>query len=253
VLATKAHEIAAVAPRLPALFGPDTAVLTIQNGIPWWYFQRHAGPFEGRRLSSLDPDGTIERHIGSERVLGGVAYPAAVVERPGVVRHVEGGYIPVGELDGAATERAQRVVDLLVRAGFKSRLLDDVRAEIWLKAWGSLAFNPISALTRATMADIARTPGTRRLVERMMTEAREICDRLGVTVRKTIAERIAGAEKVGAHKTSMLQDLEAGQRLEHEAVIGAVAELGRWTGVETPAIEAVDACVGLLDSAPGKR
>jgi len=248
VLATKAHEIASVAPRLPALCGPETVVVTLQNGIPWWYFQRHSGPYEGRRIKALDPDGTIERHVAAERVLGCVAYPAVVLERPGVVRHVEGNYFPIGELDQSKTARLQRVADLFARSGFKTRLLDDVRAEIWLKAWGSLCFNPISALTGATMRDIARMPDTRALAERMMTEASEICSRLGVSIRKTVEQRIAGAERVGAHKTSMLQDVEAGRRLEHEALIGSIVELGRWTGVPTPAIDAVHACTRLLDA-----
>jgi len=247
ILATKAHEIASVAPRMPKLYGPDTVVVTIQNGIPWWYFQRHSGPFEGRRLASLDPDGAIAESIPADRILGSVAYPAAIVPRPGVVRHVEGDYFPIGELDGSTTGRLTRVADLFSRCGFKTRLLDDVRAEIWLKAWGNLSFNPISALTGATMRDIARMPETRDLAERMMHEANRICERLGVSVRKTVEQRIAGAENVGAHKTSMLQDVESRRRLEHGALIGAVVELGRWTGVETPAIDAVHACIRLLD------
>ena len=247
VLATKAHEIESVAPRMPALFGPDTVVVTIQNGIPWWYFRRNPGAFEGRRIPSLDPDGVIEEHLPADRILGCVAYPAAVVLRPGVVRRVEGTYFPIGELDGSQSDRVQGVADLLVRSGFKTRILHDIRAEIWLKAWGNLSFNPISALTGATMRDIARAPATRDLAAQMMTEASAICDALGVTVRKTVEQRIAGAENVGAHKTSMLQDVESGQRLEHEALIGAVAELGRWTNVPTPAIDAVNACVVLLD------
>jgi len=247
ILATKAHEIESVAPRMPALLGPETVVVTIQNGIPWWYFQRNPGRFEGRQIPSLDPDGTLETHIPADRILGCVAYPAAVVDRPGVVRRVEGTYFPIGELDGTKTDRLRDVADLFARSGFKTRLLDDVRAEIWLKAWGNLSFNPISALTGATMRDIARAPATRDLAERMMTEASAICDALGVTVRKTVEQRIAGAGNVGAHKTSMLQDVESRQRLEHEALIGAVAELGRWTDVPTPAIDAVSACVALLD------
>jgi 2-dehydropantoate 2-reductase len=247
VLATKAHEIEQVAPRMPALFGEKTVVVTVQNGIPWWYFQRYAGPFEGRRLSSLDESGTIEAHLPADRVIGCIAYPAAIVERPGVVRHVEGNYFPIGELDGSASPRLERVAGLLSGCGFKTRLLTDLRAEIWLKAWGNLSFNPISALTGATMRDIARLPESRELARAMMAEAKLICDRLGVTVRKTIEERIAGAEKVGAHKTSMLQDVEAGLPLEHEALIGAVQELGRWTEVATPAIDGVAACIRLLD------
>jgi 2-dehydropantoate 2-reductase len=247
ILALKAHHIAAIVPRLPALYGPDTMVMTVQNGLPWWYFQRHGGEFDGRRLECLDPDGSIEANIGPERIIGCVVYPAAEVVAPGVIRHVEGDRFPVGELDGSESERVQRLYDLLIAAGFRSRLLTAVRSEIWLKAWGNLSFNPISALTHATLVDMCEFPETCKLAENMMREAADIAGKLGIEFRHTIERRIEGARGVGAHKTSMLQDVEAGRALEVEALVGAVIELGRLTGTPCPHIESVYACVKLLD------
>ncbi len=246
VLALKAHQIAEVADQLPALFSPETVVVTVQNGIPWWYFNKHGGELDGKRLDSLDPDGQIERNIGVERIIGSIAYPAAEKPEPGVIRHVEGLRFPLAELDGAKTDRVKAISELFVRAGFRSPVLSDIRAQIWLKAWGNLSFNPISALTRATLVEICRFPATRNLAAVMMSEAQEIAEKLGVRFRHTIEQRIAGAEQVGEHKTSMLQDVEAGRPLEVEALIGVVAELGRLTGTATPAIDAVYSCVKLL-------
>ena len=246
VLALKAHQIVEVADQLPSLFGPETVVVTVQNGIPWWYFQQHGGEFDGKRLESLDPDGAIERNIGVERIIGSIAYPAADKPAPGVIQHVEGLRFPLAELDGSKTERVKAISEVFVRAGFRSPVLSNIRAQIWLKAWGNLSFNPISALTRATLAQICRFPATRSLAAAMMREAQEIAEKLGVRFRHTIEQRIAGAEQVGEHKTSMLQDVEAGRPLEVEALIGVVAELGRLTGTPTPSIDAVYSCVKLL-------
>lgn len=247
ILALKAHYLETLAPKVPALLGPGTMIVTVQNGIPWWYFQRHGGPFDGRRLESLDPTGVLSKSIDPARILGCVVYPAAAVTAPGVVRHIEGDRFPVGELDGRETERVKALHDMLVKAGFKSRILSDIRSEIWLKAWGNLSFNPISALTHATLEEICRFPETRQLAATMMREAQEIAEKLGVTFRHTIEKRIAGAESVGAHKTSMLQDVELGRSLEIEALVGAVLEIGRWTETPAPAIEAVYACTKLLN------
>ncbi len=247
ILAIKAHYLAAVAARLPVLYGPDTMVMTVQNGIPWWYFQKHGGEFDGRRLECLDPDGKLAAHIEAERIIGCVVYPAAGVTAPGVIRHVEGDRFPVGELDNSESERLQRIHDLIVEAGFRSRVLTSIRSEIWLKAWGNLSFNPISALTHATLVDMAEFPETKRLAEVMMREAAEIAGKLGIEFRHTIERRIEGARGVGAHKTSMLQDVEAGRSLEIEALVGAVIEMGRLTRTPSPQIEAVYACAKLLD------
>jgi 2-dehydropantoate 2-reductase len=247
ILGLKAHAIAEVAETLPTLFGPDTVVVTLQNGIPWWYFQRHGGELDGWRLNSVDPDGRIAEHIEPERIIGCVAYPAAAVERPGVIRHVYGRRLPVGELDGRNTERARAVAELFARGGFDSMVVDDIRAEIWLKAVGVLAFNSISALSRATMAQICAHAATRRLAMELMAEAEAVAEALGVRLRVPIERRLSGAEKVGDHRTSMLQDVEAGRRLEVEALVGSVVEIGHKLGVPTPFIEEINACVQLLD------
>ncbi|MCZ6482451.1 MAG: 2-dehydropantoate 2-reductase, partial [Alphaproteobacteria bacterium] len=249
ILALKAHQIEAVASEIPALFRPETIVVPVQNGIPWWYFQRHGGEFDGRRLETLDPTGVIEANIEAGRIIGCVVYPAAAVTGPGVIHHVEGDRFPVGELDGSESERVKTLSETLIDAGFRSRVIEDIRSEIWLKAWGNLSFNPISALTHATLADICRFPETRALAASMMKEAQDIAEKLGIEFRHTIDKRIDGAEAVGAHKTSMLQDVEARRKLEVEALIGAVIELGRLTNTPTPAIDAVYACVKLLDKA----
>lgn len=248
LLALKAHQIESVAEQIPSLYGPATSVVTLQNGIPWWYFQRHGGEFDGRRLESLDPGQSIESNIPAERILGSIAYPAAEKIAPGVIRHIEGNRFPVGELDGSKSERAEAVAAAFSAAGFKAPLLSDIRAQIWLKALGNLTFNPISALTRATLVDICAFPETRQLAAEMMREAQEIAGKLGIRFRHTIEQRIAGAERVGAHKTSMLQDIEAGRPVELEALVGVVRELGQLTATPTPSIDAVHACVKLLDA-----
>lgn len=247
ILGLKAHQIPEVAPDLPALFGPDTSVITVQNGIPWWYFQRCGGEYEGKRLESLDPTGVIEANVDADRIIGCVAYPAAAIVEPGVVQQVEGDRFPLGELDGSESERCLNLMQAFIDAGFRSRVIDNIRAEIWLKAWGTLSFNPISALTQATMVDICRFQETRELAAKMMREAEETAGKLGITFRRTIERRIEGAENVGAHKTSMLQDVEAGRALEIEALMGAVIELCRLTQTPSPAIDTVYACVKLLN------
>ena len=249
VLSLKAHQIAAVADQLEALYDESTIVVPVQNGVPWWFFQKWPGPFQGRRLQSLDPDGTIERHIPPDRIVGGIAYPAAEREEPAVIRLVEGDRFPVGELDGSRSERVAALAQTLTAAGFTSRVLTDIRAHLWVKAWGNLAFNPISALTGATLVEICQLPSTRELAATMMREAGTVAERLGLRLRISVEQRIEGAEKVGAHKTSMLQDVEAGRPLEIAPLIGAFVELGRLTGTPMPATESVHALVSLLDRA----
>ncbi len=246
ILAVKAHQIAPIAHELRALFNSHTMVVTTQNGIPWWYFQKHGSRYEGYRIKAVDPEGVIADNVEPDRIIGCIAYPATEISEPGVVRHVEGSRFPVGELDGAETDRIKLVSDMFTRAGFKSPILSDIRSEIWLKAWGNLTFNPISALTHSTLVDICQYPLTRGLAAQMMTEAQTIAHKLGVTFRVPLEKRIAGAEKVGKHKTSMLQDVEAGKALEADALLGAVVELGELTGTPTPCMTAVYACVKLL-------
>src|ERR1700674_3126247 len=247
VLAVKAHFLDQVVRDIDSLLGPDTIVLTVQNGLPWWYFQKLGGNYDNHRLQSLDPSGVLTKKIDANRIIGCVVYPAAAVTAPGVIHHVEGDRFPIGELDGKETERAKRLHDVFVKAGLQSRVLKDIRSEIWLKAWGNLSFNPISALSHATLVDICQFPETRHLAAKMMEEAQTIAQKLGVTFRVSIEKRIAGAESVGAHKTAMLQDVEAGRSLETEALVGSVLEMARLTETPAPAIEAVYACVKLLN------
>ncbi len=247
ILALKAHQIPPLADQIPLLFSDHTVVLTLQNGIPWWYFHRHGGPFEGYTLQSVDPGGVIARHIEPGRVIHSIAYPASEVVAPGVIHHHEGNRFPVGELDNQETARVRELSQLLNEAGFKAPILDDTRGEVWLKLLGNVTFNPISALAHATVIDLCQYPLTRGLIENMMQEAKTVAERLGINIRLPIERRIAGAEKLGKHKMSMLQDVEAGRELEIDALVGAVAELGELTGIPTPCIKALYACTKLLD------
>ena len=252
ILAVKAHQVGAIAPDVAALCHDETAIVTMQNGIPWWYFHKHGGPLEGTVVRSADPDGSIARSIDANRVIGSVVYPAATLEAPGVVHVVEGKRFTLGEPDGSTSARAQAISAAFTRAGFKSPVIGDIRSEIWLKLWGNLSFNPISALTHSTLAGLLRFPLTRQLSIEMMREAERVANTLGITFRVGIDKRIAGAEKVGEHKTSMLQDVEAGRPLELEALIGAVVELGRLTQTPTPHIDAVYALISLLANQLGE-
>lgn len=247
LLALKAHQIEEVVEDLPALFGAETVLVTLQNGIPWWYFQKLGGPYADRVVRAVDPTGVLFNSVNPERIIGCVAYPAATIAEPGVIRHIEGNRFPVGELDGIESERVRMVSGLFTEAGFKSRLLDDIRSEIWLKLWGNLTFNPISALTHSTLVDICQFPLTKVLAETMMTEAQSIGERLGARFRVPMEKRISGAEGVGKHKTSMLQDVEAGKPLEIDGILGAVVEIAEVTGVEVPTLKALYACVSLLN------
>jgi 2-dehydropantoate 2-reductase len=246
LLTVKAHQVRDLLPDLRALFGPRTMVVTMINGIPWWYFHKLAGPHEGRTLESVDPGGVLAGNIEPERVIGSVVYPAAELVAPGVVKLIEGNRFTLGEPDGTRSERIEALSGALMRAGFKAPVAKDIRSEIWVKLWGNLSFNPISALTHATLEEICRFPGTRALAAAMMGEAQRVAEALGVRFKITLEQRLAGAEAVGAHKTSMLQDVENGRALELEALVGAVVELGRITAVPTPTIGAIYAATTLL-------
>ena len=247
LLALKSHQIAAVANPLSGLFGADTVMVTLQNGIPWWYFQKLEGIHAGRTVEAVDPGGVLARAIDPNRLLGCIAYPAAIISEAGVIRHIEGIRFPVGELDGAESARANRIARLFIEAGFKSPVLTDIRAEIWLKLWGNLCFNPISALTHATLEGICQFPLSRGLAATMMEEARQVAEKLGIRFRVTLERRIEGAEKVGKHKTSMLQDVQAGKPLELDGMLGAVIELADLTRTPVPALRAIHACASLLN------
>jgi 2-dehydropantoate 2-reductase len=246
LLGMKAHQLGAFVRDLAPLLGPDTVVVTAQNGIPWWYFMKHGGPHEGKRLESVDPGGIIAEHLEVRRVVGSVIYPASELVAPGVVKHIEGNRISLGELDGAETDRVRALAEVLRKAGFKARVASDLRSELWVKLWGNCTFNPVSALTHATLVDICRFPATRELAAAMMREAQAIGESLGVRFAVSLEKRIAGAEAVGAHKTSMLQDVEAGRPIELEALVCSVLELGKISGTPTPHLSAVYACASLL-------
>ena len=247
ILATKAHQLGAVVADLASLYGPDTIVLTAQNGIPWWYFFKHGGPHEGRQLTSVDPNGVIAANLPIARVIGSVVYPAAQIVAPGVIKHVEGNRISIAEIDNSQTPRVEMVSETLKNAGFKAPVVSDIRAELWIKLWGNLSFNPISALTHASLEDLCRFPLTRALATDMMREAQSIGEALGIRFRISIEKRLAGAEAVGKHKTSMLQDIETGRAIEADALLGSVIELGRITGIATPHLDSVHALLKLLN------
>ena len=246
LLAVKAHQVRDLLPDLRGLFGPQTMVVSMINGIPWWYFHRLSGPHEGRGLESVDPGGFIASHIEPERVIGSVVYPAAELVEPGVVKVIEGNRFTLGEPGGERSERIEALSQAMMRAGFKAPVSKDIRGEIWLKLWGNLSFNPISALTHATLEDICRFPATRALAASMMAEAQAVAEKLGVQFKISLDKRIAGAEAVGAHKTSMLKDVEHGRALELQALVGAVIELGQITGTPVPTIAAIHAATALL-------
>jgi 2-dehydropantoate 2-reductase len=247
LLTTKAHQVRELLPALRDLFGPQTLVVTMINGVPWWYFQRLGGAFDGRTLASVDPDGALAAGIETERLIGSIVYPAAELVEPGVVKLIEGNRFSIGELDGQRTPRIEALSKSLMAAGFKAPIARDIRSELWVKLWGNLSFNPISALTHATLEDICRFPLSRELAARMMSEARSVGEKLGVEFKISLEQRISGAEAVGAHKTSMLQDVEHGRGLELEALVGSVVELARITEVPTPTIDAMYAATALLN------
>ncbi len=246
ILGLKAHQVSAVAADLPQLMHSATRVVTMQNGIPWWYFHKLPGPYAGMPVLAVDPDGLIAKSIPIDSVIGSVVYPASEVIRPGVIKVIEGNRFTLGEIDGTDTPSLRAISDAFKAAGFKAPVSTDIRSEIWLKVWGNLSFNPISALTHATLEDICLYPPTRALAASMMTEAQTIGEKLGVQFKVSLEKRIAGAQAVGAHKTSMLQDVEQGRALELQALVASVLELGQITHTPTPTIEAVYALASLL-------
>ena len=251
ILGLKAHSISPALDAITPLLGPDTAVVTAQNGIPWWYFYKSGGDLEGTRIEAVDPGGRIWERIGPERAIGCVAYPAADVPEPGVIHHVEGVRFPLGEPSGERTDRVEAIAKALVAAGLKAPIRADIRSDIWVKLWGNLSFNPISALTGGTLIEIVEDPGTRAVARAMMLEAQTIGEKLAVRFPVDVDRRIEGAGEVGAHKTSMLQDLERGRPMEIDALVTAVQELGRLLDIPTPAIDIVLALVRQLAAGRG--
>ncbi|MBI4312423.1 MAG: 2-dehydropantoate 2-reductase [Chloroflexi bacterium] len=248
-LTVKAQALAQIAPQIGPMLGPGTAIVSAQNGIPWWYFQRLSGSMAGARLESLDPGGVITSAIDPARIIGCIVYPAAEMPESGVVQHIEGDRFSIGELDGSTTERCRSLSRSLIKAGFKCPIRPDIRRDLWVKLLGNMAFNPISALTRATMVEIATHPQAGAVARAMMAEADAVARALGVEVPVTLEQRLAGAEKVGRHKTSMLLDVEAGKPLELDSIVGAVLELGERLNIPMPYTRVVYACAKLLDQA----
>jgi Ketopantoate reductase len=247
LLTLKAHSLTAMAPRLAPLMGPDTFVLSAQNGIPWWYFYRHGGEWEGTHLETVDPGGVIGQSIDPARVIGCVVYPSTTIVEPGIVWHIEGTRFAIGEPDGSKSERCRRIADSFIKAGLRCPIRTNIRHDMWVKLMGNVAYNPISALTRATLIEIVRCRETRELSAAIMAEAESVAGKLGIDIGVSIEQRLEGAEKVGHHKTSMLQDVEAGRPVELEAIVGAVVELGNKMGLSLPCTKTVYACVKTLE------
>ncbi len=249
VLAVKAHSIPPALDAITPLLGPETAAVTAQNGVPWWYFHGIEGPHAGRRLETVDPGDRIWDAIGPERVIGCVVYPACEIEAPGVIRHDDAeNRFSLGEPDGSRSERASTLAKALIDAGLRAPLRNRIRGEIWVKLWGNVAFNPLSALTRATLAQICGEPATRAFARNVMLEVQTVAEALGEKMVVDVDARLNGAAEVGEHKTSMLQDLELGRPMEVDAIVSAVVELARVTETETPYLDALDGMIRLLGS-----
>lgn len=246
LLGVKAHSLPELAPRLRPLLGPDTVVVSAQNGIPWWYFQNHGGELEGLRLERVDPGGVISAAIETRRVVGAIIYFSTAIVEPGVIRHIEGHRVSLGEPDGTRSDRCHQIAEALIHAGLRCSITTRIRHEIWVKLLGNVALNPISALTGATLVEMVRDPEVSMLVRKIMAEAESVASRLGIELPVSIEQRMAGAERVGEHKTSMLQDLESGRPMELEAIVGAVVELGERLGLPMAHTRAVYACAKLL-------
>ena len=258
IVTLKAHQVSGVLDAMEPLLGPDTAIVTAYNGIPYWYFHRHGGHLEGTALESIDPGARQWRMLGPERAIGCIVYPATEMVAPGVIKHDYGDRFPIGEPSGESTPRIEGLSALMTEAGLRAPVLDKIRDEIWLKLWGNVCFNPISALTLATLDVIASDAGTRAVSRQIMLEAQAIAERLGVHFRVDVERRIDGAGAVGAHKTSMVQDLERGRPMEIDPLVTVVQEIGRLLGIATPTIDTVLALVqqrariaGLYSAAAG--
>src|SRR5271170_7000562 len=245
-LGVKAHGLPQLAPQLRPVLGPDTTVVSTQNGIPWWYFQGFGGEWEGLRLERVDPGGAISSAIQTRRVVGSIVYFSSDLPEPGVIQHIEGNRISLGEPDGTRSDRCRRIAEALIASGLRCPVTTRIRHEIWVKVLGNASFNPVSALTRATLAQMVRDPGVSSVIRNIMQEVEAVSQKLGMELPVSIEQRMAGAEKVGEHKTSMLQDLEAGRPMELEALVGTLVELGERVGLAMPYTRTVYSCAKLL-------
>jgi 2-dehydropantoate 2-reductase len=245
-LGVKAHGLPQLAPQLKPVLGPETAVVSTQNGIPWWYFQGFGGELEGLRLERIDPGGVISSAIEARSVVGSIVYFSTEISSPGVVQHIEGNRISLGEPNGSRSDRCREIAEALIASGLRCPVTTRIRPEIWVKVLGNASLNPVSALTRATLVQMLRDPGVSSVIRNIMQEVEALSNKLGMELPVSIDQRMAGAEKVGEHKTSMLQDLEAGRPLELEALVGAVVELGERVGLSMPYTRTVYSCTKLL-------
>ena len=252
ILGVKAYTLTGIAPLLGSKLDPETVVIPAQNGIPWWYFDSHGGALEGTRLNSVDPEGVIANAIPSSQFIGCVVFPAVEMVAPGIIQHIEGDRFSVGELDGSISGRLRLVSRTITNSGLRAPVRSNIRQDIWVKLLGNLAFNPISALTKVSMETISRDETILEIVRGMMEEAVKVADSIGIKIPLSIDQRLAGAEKVGTHKTSMLQDIEAGKPTEIESLLGAVIELGKIQGIHMPYLTSIYACVKLLEKIPSK-
>lgn len=251
-LTVKAHSLTEIAPQIAPLLGPETVVVSAQNGIPWWYFQSQGGPFDGTAIESVDPGGVIAQAIDPYRIIGCIIYPSTVIVQPGVIEHIEGNRFSIGELDGTSSDRCKTLAAALICAGLKAPIRSRIRHDLWVKLLGNVVFNPMSALTGATLEEMATHPETSAIARAVMTEADEVAEALGVRLPLTIDQRMDGAKKVGAHKTSMLQDLESGRPMELESVVGVVIELGEKLGLPMPHTRTLYSCTRLLSQVRAK-
>ena len=245
IIALKAHSVPAIVEKMAPLLGPETAIVTAQNGLPWWYFYKLPGPWENHRLESIDPGGRIWETPGPRRAIGCVVYPSCEVARPGVIKHISGNRFMLGEPDGSKSDRVVALSKALTASGFKAPVRKKIRDDLWLKLWGNVSFNPVSVLTLATLEQITGDKGARAVIRALMTEAQAVGESFGVKFAVDVETRIGWAADVGAHKTSMLQDLEMGRPMEIDALVSSVAEMGRLAGVATPTIDAILALVRL--------
>jgi len=245
-LTVKAHSLTEIAPQIAPLLGPETAVVSAQNGIPWWYFHSHGGPFDGTAIESVDPGGVVAQAIDPSRIIGCIIYPSTVIVQPGVIEHIEGNRFSIGELDGTSSDRCKTLAAALIGAGLKAPIRSRIRHDLWVKLLGNVVFNPMSALTGATLEEMATHPESSAIARAVMAEADEVAVALGIHLPLTIDQRMDGARKVGAHKTSMLQDLESGRPMELESVVGVVIELGEKLGLPMPHTRTLYSCTRLL-------
>jgi 2-dehydropantoate 2-reductase len=245
-LGVKAHGLPLLVPQLHAVLGPETTVVSTQNGIPWWYFQGFGGEWDGLRLERIDPGGVISGAIEARRVVGSIVYFSTEITEPGVIQHTDGSRISLGEPDGTRSERCRQIAETLVASGLRCPITTHIRQEIWVKAMGNASLNPVSALTRSTLAQMVRDPGVADVIRNIMQEVEAVSRKLGMKLPVSIEQRMAGAEKVGEHKTSMLQDLEAGRPMELEALVGSMVELGEKVGVPMAYTRTVYSCARLL-------